>query len=100
MTNSRKLAIKNLQCSDEKLRLNWMLDNMEQNKTFVYLSRKNDNDYNKNLIHSLRKRYINYREQWRGNAKHAIDKNLIGKKFNESNLNHFVQILKLPLYVI
>ena len=40
MTNSRKLAIKNLKGSDEKLRLNWMLDNMEQNKTFVYLSRK------------------------------------------------------------
>ena len=37
MTESRKLAIKNLKGSDEEMRVSWMLKNMNQNKTFKYL---------------------------------------------------------------
>ncbi len=83
---SRQIAIKNLKGSDEKLRISWMLSNMKTNKTFVYFSKKkNDNEKNK-LLKELKNQYISYRKQWRGNAKTAIKNNLIGKKFNESNI--------------
>ena len=39
MKNNRKLAIKNLKGSEEKMRVSWMLKNMKENKTFKYLSR-------------------------------------------------------------
>ena len=86
MNKSRKLAIKNLKGSEEKLRLSWMIDNMENNKTFKYFSKENDNVFNKKLLQTLRERYSHYRKQWRGNAKFAIEKKLIGEKFNKSSL--------------
>ena len=66
MNKSRKLAIKNLKGSEEKLRLSWMIDNMENNKTFKYFSKENDNVFNKKLLQTLRERYSHYRKQWRG----------------------------------
>ena len=83
---NRKLAIKNLKGSDEKLRVSWMLKNMMNNKTFLYFS-KNLNKKNKvNLLSKLKKEYTNYRKNWRNNPKEAIRKNLIGEKFNKSNI--------------
>ena len=86
MTESRKLAIKNLKGSDEEMRVSWMLKNMNQNKTFKYLL-KNEKLENQNiLLKSLQERYKTYRNQWRGNAKFAIKNDLIGNKFNDSDI--------------
>ena len=41
MSDTRQLAIKNLKGSDEEMRVSWMLENMNENKTFKYLSEKN-----------------------------------------------------------
>ena len=38
MKNNRKLAIKNLKGSEEKMRVSWMLKNMKKNKIFKYFS--------------------------------------------------------------
>ena len=86
MKNNRKLAIKNLKGSEEKMRVTWMLKNMHKNKTFKYLSKKGDFKYNKKYLNNLKERYISYRKQWRGNAKFAIDNELIDEKFNSSDL--------------
>jgi len=86
MTDSRKLAIKNLKGSDEEMRVSWMLKNMSQNKTFKYLL-ENEKLENQNiLLKSLQERYKTYRSQWRGNAKFAIKNDLIGNKFNDSGI--------------
>ena len=86
MTNSRKLAIKNLKGSDEEMRVSWMLKNMNENKTFKYLLESEKLENQNKLLKSLQERYKAYRSQWRGNPKFAIKNNLIGKKFNDSNL--------------
>ena len=65
-SSSRKLAIKNLKGSDEKLRISWMLKNMKQNKTFYYMSQKENSSHDALLLY-LKKKYKNYREQWRNN---------------------------------
>ena len=85
MKNNRKLAIKNLKGSEEKMRVTWMLKNMHKNKTFKYLSKKGDLKYNKKYLNNLKERYISYRKQWRG-TKFAIDNELIDEKFNSSDL--------------
>lgn len=86
MTNSRKLAIKNLKGSDEEMRVSWMLKNMNENKTFKYLLESEKLENQNKLLKSLQERYKAYRSQWRDNPKFAIKNNLIGKKFNDSNL--------------
>jgi MoaA/NifB/PqqE/SkfB family radical SAM enzyme len=85
-TESRQLAIKNLKGSDEELRVSWMLSNMKKNKTFIYFSKRKNEEDKKKLLKDLKNQYTNYRKEWRGNAKTAIKNNLIGKKFNESNI--------------
>jgi len=86
MKNSRKLAIKNLKGSDEKMRVSWMLKNMSENKTFKYLLENERLENHNILLKSLKEKYKTYRSQWRGNAKFAIKNHLIGNKFNESNI--------------
>jgi len=86
MKNNRKLAIKNLKGSEEKMRVSWMLKNMKENKTFKYLSRNDHLNNEEELLKFLKERYTNYRNQWRGNPKFAIDNKLIGKNFEKSNL--------------
>ena len=86
MKNSRKLAIKNLKGSDEKMRVSWMLKNMSENKTFKYLLENERLENHYILLKSLKEKYKTYRSQWRGNAKFAIKNHLIGNKFNESNI--------------
>jgi len=84
-SESRKFAIKNLKGSDEDLRVSWMLKNMKENKTFYYLSQKNENN-RIDLLDKLKQDYKSYRHQWRDNPKTAIKNHLTGKKFNESKL--------------
>ncbi len=86
MNNTRKLAIKNLKGSDEEMRVSWMLKNMSENKTFKYLLKDKKFKYQNSLLEELQKRYKTYRDQWRGNAKFAIEKNLIGDRFNKSEI--------------
>ncbi len=86
MNNSRKLAIKNLKGSDEEMRVSWMLKNMSGNKTYKYLLKNIKLEHQKNLLKELQKRYKTYRNQWRGNAKFAIENHLIGNKFNNSEI--------------
>ena len=40
MKKLRKSAITNLKGSDEKLRVDWMISKMSQNKAFLYFSEK------------------------------------------------------------
>ena len=77
-SSSRKLAIKNLKGSDEKLRISWMLKNMGQNKTFYYMSQKKNLD-NSDLLADLKKKYQNYREQWRENPRLGANNHMCGK---------------------
>ena len=77
-SSSRKLAIKNLKGSDEKLRISWMLKNMKQNKTFYYMSQKENSSHDALLL-DLKKKYKNYREQWRNNPKSAVNNHLCGR---------------------
>ena len=86
MTNSRKIAIKNLKGSDEEMRVSWMLKNMNENKTFKYLIENEKLENHNILLKSLQERYKTYRSQWRGNAKFAIKNNLIEKRFNDSDI--------------
>jgi len=86
MTNSRKIAIKNLKGSDEEMRVSWMLKNMNENKTFKYLIKNEKLENHNILLKSLQERYKTYRSQWRGNAKFAIKNNLIEKRFNDSDI--------------
>lgn len=86
MNDSRKLAIKNLKGIDEELRVSWMLKHMKQNKTFIYFSKKINEEKKAELLKDFKDKYSNYRTQWRGNAKYAIKDNLTGKKFNESKI--------------
>ncbi len=86
MKNNRKLAIKNLKGSEEKMRVSWMLKNMKENKTFKYLSRNNHLNNEEELLKLLKERYTNYRDQWRSNPKFAIDNKLVGKNFEKSSL--------------
>ena len=85
MTNSRKIAIKNLKGSDEEMRVSWMLKNMNENKTFKYLIENEKLENHNILLKSLQERYKTYRSQWRGNAKFAIKNNLDGEVFNVSS---------------
>tara|TARA_B100000795_G_scaffold266646_1_gene250149 strand:- start:668 stop:2029 length:1362 start_codon:yes stop_codon:yes gene_type:complete len=85
-TESRQLAIKNLKGSDEKLRVAWMLKNMEKNKTFSYLSEKSSAGEKVKLLKQLKDDYENYRYEWRNNPKLAIKNKLIGEKFNNSEI--------------
>tara|TARA_Y100001970_G_scaffold288366_1_gene415445 strand:+ start:6018 stop:7379 length:1362 start_codon:yes stop_codon:yes gene_type:complete len=86
MTNDRKLAIKNLKGNDEQLRVAWMLKNMKRNKTYKYFSKGKSSNEKELLLENLKKNYTNYRNEWRGNPKFAIQKKLTGIKFKESNL--------------
>ena len=86
MTNSRKIAIKNLKGSDEEMRVSWMLKNMNENKTFKYLIENEKLEKHNILLKSLQERYKTYRSQWRGNAKFAIKNNLIENRFNDSDI--------------
>ena len=86
MKNKRQLAIKNLKGNEEKMRAPWMLKNMRENKTFKYFSKNNYFNNEEELLMFLKERYINYRDQWRGNPKFAIDNKLVGKNFEKSNL--------------
>ena len=72
MNDTRQLAIKNLKGSDEEMRVSWMLENMNENKTFKYLLEKNGKKNKNVLLKSLQDRYVNYRKQWRGNLQFAI----------------------------
>ena len=86
MNDSRKLAIKNLKGSDEEMRVAWMLKNMSENKTFKYLLKDKKFKHKNALLEELQNRYKTYRNQWRGNAKFAIENNLIEDKFNKSEI--------------
>ena len=100
MKNNRKLAIKNLKGSEEKMRVSWMLKNMKENKTFKYLSRNNHLNNEEELLKLLKERYTNYRDQWRSNPKFAIDNKLVGKNFEKSSLKPLcIAILRLLFFL-
>ena len=77
----RKIAIKNLKGSDETLRVKFMLENMHKNKTYITKSKKIYNSLEKKkFLEKLKKKYENYRKNWRENPKKAIKKKITYKK--------------------
>ena len=53
-----------------------MLKNMSENKTFKYLLKDKKFKHQNSLLEELKKKYKTYRDQWRGNAKFAIENKL------------------------
>jgi MoaA/NifB/PqqE/SkfB family radical SAM enzyme len=86
MSTTRKFAITNLKGSDEKLRVEWMINNMHQNKTFIYFSNKLDQKKREKLLEKLKKDYLEYRVKWRENLKIALKNNSAGKDFNDTEI--------------
>ncbi len=86
MSKIRKSAIKNLKGSDEKLRVKWMIDNMQQNKTFLYFSNLMNQKEKEKLLDKFKKDYLEYRKKWKENLKTAIKDHSIGKEFKDSKI--------------
>ncbi len=86
MKKIRKSAIKNLKGSDEKLRVEWMINNMHHNKTFLHLSNNLDKAEKEKFLNKLKNDYIDYRKKWKQNLKTAIINNSNGIDFNNSKI--------------
>ena len=71
----------------EKIRLKFMLNNMNENKVFLNASlnfkkRKEKEEF----LRNLQKRYTNYRLAWSNNLKTSIKEKLFGYKFEKKKL--------------
>ena len=100
MTDSRKLAIKNLKGSDEEMRVSWMLKNMSQNKAFKYLL-ENEKLETKIFCSNHFKKDIKLTEVNGGVMLSLLIKNdLIGNKFNDSGIKPLCIDMRQLRYVI
>ncbi len=86
MKKLRKSAITNLKGSDEKLRVDWMISKMSQNKAFLYFSEKKNKFEKEKLLKDFKNNYFEYRKKWKNNLKKAIEEKATGKNFNDTKI--------------
>ena len=73
-------AIQNLS-GGEKEKISWMLNNMKHNKTYKYLIKNNSKVSDLENLNLLKKRYFEYRQNWRNQPSEAIKLKKFDKNF-------------------
>lgn len=69
--SSRKLAIESL-TNNERDRVEWMVNNMGENKAFKYKSLNKNFEEKKILLENLKNDYLSYRKNWTLQPKNAV----------------------------
>lgn len=79
-------AIKNLSGS-EKDKINFMTENMHLNKAFIYDVKNKTKKEHESILSEFKKRYLDYRNGWRGQPQSCFNKKLFGDKFKKLDLS-------------
>nr|ADH42966.1 predicted Fe-S oxidoreductases [uncultured SAR11 cluster alpha proteobacterium H17925_38M03] len=84
--SKRKDAIENFS-GGEKDRIKWMLDNMRQNKAFIYKIEGKKDKEKEIVLKNLQNDYLHYRKNWKSQPKNSFEKKLHGKSFEKEKHN-------------
>jgi MoaA/NifB/PqqE/SkfB family radical SAM enzyme len=71
-------------CDSEAERTNYMLQNMQFNKSYLYAAQQAS--AGEELLHSFKERFQRYRNSWRNNPRYAIENSLHHDSFRQSGL--------------
>ena len=66
-----------------KNRVSYMLQNMDQNKAYLFAKERNSTDKNM-LLKTFKKNYENYRLEWGNQPKTCISKNFLGEQMKKN----------------
>ena len=79
-------AIKNLSGSEQD-KINFMMDNMQENKAFLYSIKNKNNEEKKETLVDFKKRYLEYRTNWKGQPNKCFNNNIFGDELKKYNIN-------------
>ena len=79
-------AIKNLSGSEQD-KINFMMDNMQENKAFLYSIKNKNNEEKKETLVDFKKRYLEYRTNWKGQPNKCFNNNIFGDELKKNNIN-------------
>ena len=70
----------------EKDKINWMISNMQFNKTFTILAKNLDNNKKNALLNNLKDKYLKYRKDWKNQPKKCFENKIYGEKLKKEQI--------------